>query len=98
MQFGDPAEQEHRQFSADADGHFFAYRASELVEIFRGAPLSKVRVQYFETPWISGHMKLRYLHSWVPTHLLRWLDGVTLRIPGIGERLAHQLLIVGERP
>lgn len=97
-EIGDPAEHEHRQFSADADGHFFAYRAAELVAIFHGASLSNVRVQYFETPWISGHMKLRYLHRWAPTRFLRLLDGVTLRIPGIGERLAHQLLVVGERP
>jgi 2-polyprenyl-3-methyl-5-hydroxy-6-metoxy-1,4-benzoquinol methylase len=97
-EIGDPAEHKHRQFTADAEGHFFAYRASELVEIFRNAKLSRIRVQYFETPWISGHMKMRYLHPWVPARLLRWLDGITLRIPGIGERLAHQLLIKGERP
>ena len=95
-EIGDPAEHEHRQFSADADGHFFAYRASELVEIFLGANLSNVRVQYFETPWISGHIKFRYLHRWAPTRFLRLLDAMTLRMPGIGECLAHQLMIVGE--
>lgn len=94
-EIGDPAENEDRQFSADADGHFFAYRASELIALFRVAGLADIRARYFETPWISGHLKLRYLHRWVPTQLLRWLDNLTLRIPLIGERLAHQLMVVG---
>jgi len=95
-EIGDPAQHEHLQFSADGDGHFFAYCASELVEILHGAGLSQIRVRFFETPWISGHIKFRYLHRWMPTGLLRWLDGATLRMPGVGERLAHQLMVVGE--
>jgi 2-polyprenyl-3-methyl-5-hydroxy-6-metoxy-1,4-benzoquinol methylase len=95
-EIGDPAQYEQLQFSADGDGHFFAYRASELVEIFRGAGLSQVHPRCFETPWISGHIKFRYLHRWVPAGLLRWLDGATLGIPWAGERLAHQLMVVGE--
>lgn len=95
-ELGDPAQHEHLQFSADGDGHFFAYRAGELVEIFRNAGLTQVRVRCFETPWISGHVKFRYLHRWLRTGLLRWLDRATLQIPVMGERLAHQLMIVGE--
>jgi len=95
-EIGDPGKHKHLQFTADGDGHFFAYRAGELVEIVRGAGLSQIRVKCFETPWISGHLKFRYLHRWLPTGLLRWLDGVTLRMPGVGEHLAHQLMVVGE--
>lgn len=97
-ELGDPSKHEHRQFSADGDGHFFAYRASEITEIIQGAGLLRASVSYFETPWISGHVKIRHLHSWCPTVLLRWLDAATLRIPAVGSRLAHQLMIVGEAP
>jgi 2-polyprenyl-3-methyl-5-hydroxy-6-metoxy-1,4-benzoquinol methylase len=95
-EIGDPALHEGRQFSADADGHFFAYRAHELAGVFSDAGLRNVQIRYFESPWISGHMKFRYLHSWVPAGLLRLLDGLTLRLPGLGRRLAHQLLVMGE--
>jgi len=95
-EIGDPTQHQHLQFSADADGHFFAYRARELVEIFQGAGLSRIHARCFETPWISGHIKFRYLHRGLPAGLLRWLDRTTLRMPVIGERLAHQLMVVGE--
>ncbi len=97
-EIGDPAEHEHLQFTADGDGHFFAYRADELVDIFSNAGLRNVQVRYFETPWISGHMKLRYLHPWAPVSLLRAFDRLTLCLPGMGKHLAHQLLVIGENP
>ena len=97
-EIGDPAKHEHLQFTADSDGHFFAYRACELTEMFQSSGLSHVRASYFESPWISGHIKVRYLHLWWPAGLLRWLDAVTLCMPGVGKRLAHQLMIVGEAP
>jgi 2-polyprenyl-3-methyl-5-hydroxy-6-metoxy-1,4-benzoquinol methylase len=97
-ELGDPAAHEHRQYSADGDGHFFAYRAAELVEVFRSAGLSRLRVTHFESPWISGHLRIRHLHRWWPAAMLRGLDRMTLRLPAIGRRLAHQLLIVGETP
>lgn len=97
-ELGDPAQHAHRQFTADGDGHFFAYLADELEEIFSTAGLRNVRVSHFETPWISGHMKLRYLQPWMPLALLRALDGATLCLPGVGKRLAHQLLVMGEVP
>ena len=34
-EIGDPAQYEAAQFSADADGHFFAYTAQELADVFR---------------------------------------------------------------
>lgn len=97
-EIGDPGQHAHLQFSADADGHFFAYRAEELAAIFSAAGLQRIRVQLFETPWIAGHMKIRYLHHGLPVSLLRWLDRLTLRLPAFGQRLAHQLMAIGERP
>ena len=95
---GDPAEHEARQFSADADGHFFAYREKELVAMFEAAGFARIRVEYFETPWISGHVRIRHLHGRLPAGWLRRLDRATLRVPAIGRRLAHQLMLVGEAP
>ena len=45
---GDPARFEHLQFTADGDGHFFAYKASELTEIFRQAGFGNFRCKFFE--------------------------------------------------
>jgi 2-polyprenyl-3-methyl-5-hydroxy-6-metoxy-1,4-benzoquinol methylase len=95
---GDPREWEHLQFTADGDGHFFAYRAEELQSLYRSAGLVQVETRYFETPFINGHMKLRYLHGVVPTALLRLLDRAALALPGIARISTHQLLATGVRP
>jgi 2-polyprenyl-3-methyl-5-hydroxy-6-metoxy-1,4-benzoquinol methylase len=93
---GDPAQYEAAQFSADADGHFFAYTAQELASILHAAGLKNIKVVHFETPWISGHVKIRHLHAWIPTSMLRMLDRLSLRVPTAGRRLAHQLMVIGE--
>ena len=95
-EIGDPAMHEHTQFSADADGHFFAYTSGELAGVFRSAGLKNVEIEFFETPWISGHVKIRYVHAWMPVGVLRMLDRLSLRLPGMGRRLAHQLMVTGE--
>lgn len=94
-ELGDPAEYADRQFTADGDGHFFAYRAGELKEVFEKAGLKQVSVCYFETPFISGHLKVRYLHSIAPVRILKFFDGLTLRLPFLGKRAAHQMMLVG---
>lgn len=98
QELGDLSQHEHRQFTADGDGHFFAYRAEELVEICQQEGLSDVQYRYFESPWVSGHLKMRYLHRVLPEGWLRWLDRRLLAIPRMGQRLAHQLLVTGCRP
>jgi 2-polyprenyl-3-methyl-5-hydroxy-6-metoxy-1,4-benzoquinol methylase len=97
-ELGDPREWEHLQFTADGDGHFFAYRAEELQTLYRNAGLVQVETRYFETPFINGHMKLRYLHGVLPTALLLLLDRAALALPGIARLTAHQLLATGVRP
>lgn len=92
---GDASQFEERQFSADGDGHFFAYREDELKEVFAGAGLAQVRLDFFETPFISGHLMLRFVHSFVPTRVLRFFDRMLLSIPTLSRRLAHQLMITG---
>lgn len=96
-ELGDLTQYAHRQFSADGDGHFFAYLDSELADIMRAAGLGGIRSAYFESPWVSGHMKIRYLHSFVPSAALRLADRITLGIPALARRLAHQLLMEGRR-
>lgn len=95
---GDPREWEHLQFSADGDGHFYAYLAEELGDIFHNANLTDIEIRFFETPFISGHMKVRYIHGLIPSSTLRIADRLLLAIPGLKRRFAHQLLIMGRAP
>ncbi len=97
-ELGDPREWEHLQFTADGDGHFFAYRAEELRTLYRYAGFEQIKTRYFETPFINGHMKLRYLHGFAPVGLLRSVDRITLSLPWVGRVSAHQLLVAGTRP
>jgi 2-polyprenyl-6-hydroxyphenyl methylase/3-demethylubiquinone-9 3-methyltransferase len=96
-ELGDRTRWEHRQNTADADGHFFAYRAAELVSIFAQADLRDIQAQWFESPFISGHMKVRFAHRILPEPILRLLDRCVLALPGVKRRLAHQLLVRGIR-
>jgi 2-polyprenyl-3-methyl-5-hydroxy-6-metoxy-1,4-benzoquinol methylase len=94
-ELGPPEQYADRQFTADADGHFFAYRSKELVDIFEAAGLRDVESRCFETPFISGHMKVRHVHSIIPPKVLSLLDSLTLLTPKVGVRLAHQLMVMG---
>ena len=95
---GDPKDWEDRQFSADGDGHFFAYRVDELEGIFRKVGYAAIASRFFETPFISGHMKIRHLHRFTPTALLRIADRALLALPKLGRASAHPLLVTGVRP
>jgi 2-polyprenyl-3-methyl-5-hydroxy-6-metoxy-1,4-benzoquinol methylase len=97
-QLGNPSDWEHLQFTADSDGHFFAYSAEELRGLFEFAEFAQVQTRYFESPFINGHMKLRYLHAFTPVPALRALDRLTLALPRVGRLSAHQLLTTGVRP
>lgn len=92
---GDVRQYEGKQFTADGDGHFFFYKATELARLFRDAGLRDVETRFFETPFICGHMKLRYLHGRLPYSVLRALDRMLLAVPVLREKLAHQLLVSG---
>lgn len=96
-ELGDAARYQHLQFSADGDGHFFAYLDRELTDILQVAGLGDIKAAFFETPWVSGHMKIRYLHSFVPSVMLRLADRMMLQIPALARRFSHQLLIEGRR-
>ena len=94
-ELGDPAAHEHRQFTAGGGDHFFAYTEEELRDAAAKADLDVAEVIYFETPWISGHFLVRFLHGIVPLPLLRMLDRLTLRLAP--RRFAHQLCFVLRR-
>lgn len=93
---GDPESCKTKQHSADADGHFFAYSRHELGRIFREAGFMNVAVSKFETPWVSGHCKIRYAQKYLPGGALRAADRITLGLPCLGHFLAHQLIAVGK--
>jgi SAM-dependent methyltransferase len=94
-ELGDPRQWEHLQFTADGDGHFYAYVAEELVALFGAAGFSQVQARFFESPMISGHMKIRHIHGIVPAQLLRGADRLLLALPWLARRLAHQLMVSG---
>lgn len=94
-ELGDVKQWEHLQFTADGDGHFFAYEREELLALFRSTGFIDVAATFFESPIISGHMKVRYLHPYVPSALLKVLDKLLVNVPWLGRRLTHQLLITG---
>jgi 2-polyprenyl-3-methyl-5-hydroxy-6-metoxy-1,4-benzoquinol methylase len=94
-ELGDPKEWEHMQFTADGDGHFYAYTEGELIDIFNNAGLTQVDADFFETPWISGHMKIRYLHSILPSRLLKIIDTACRNLPYFKKALSHQLCVTG---
>jgi 2-polyprenyl-6-hydroxyphenyl methylase/3-demethylubiquinone-9 3-methyltransferase len=94
-ELGDLSQYANRQFTADADGHFFAYRCEELKAIFETAGLRDIEARCFETPFVSGHLKVRHTHSLVPRPILKLLDRTTLLLPKVGVRLAHQMMVTG---
>jgi SAM-dependent methyltransferase len=96
-ELGDPCKYEHLQFTSDGDGHFFAFHRDELLDIFENAGLSRTRSTYFETPFISGHMKMRYFHLLAPFKLLSAFDRALLTLPAAGKCLSHQLMVTGMR-
>jgi 2-polyprenyl-3-methyl-5-hydroxy-6-metoxy-1,4-benzoquinol methylase len=95
-ELGDPKQHEHRQFSAGGADHFFAYTPDELRTAAREAELEVVELSWFESPWISGHVFIRFIHPFVPAGLLRALDRLMVRIAP--RKFAHHLCIVLRRP
>jgi 2-polyprenyl-3-methyl-5-hydroxy-6-metoxy-1,4-benzoquinol methylase len=95
-ELGDVAQHESRQFSAGGGDHFFAYTEEELRDAAREAGVVVEEVIYFETPWISGHFLVRYLHRLLGTTVLRALDRAALKVAP--RKLAHQLCFVLRRP
>jgi SAM-dependent methyltransferase len=94
-ELGDPAQHEERQFSAGGGDHFFAYTEEELCDAASEAGLEVAEVRYFETPWISGHFLVRYLHRLLPVSFLRRLDRIALS--AAPRKLAHQICLVLRR-
>ena len=97
-QLGNVKDWEHMQHTADSDGHFYAYSREELVELFEAAGFGEIKSIFFESPMISGHMKVRHIHGFVPAAVLRSLDKAIIGTPWLGRRLSHQLMVTGVRP
>lgn len=96
-ELGDPKDWEHLQFSADGDGHFYAYTQQELIELFDRCDLNDINAKMFESPFMSGHLKVRFLHRFVPYSMLKKIDHLLLSIPALRRRLSHQLVVSGTK-
>jgi 2-polyprenyl-3-methyl-5-hydroxy-6-metoxy-1,4-benzoquinol methylase len=97
-QLGDVKDWEHMQHTADGDGHFYAYLREELVALFKAAGFGEVKAVFFESPMICGHMKVRHVHDFIPTAVLRLADRAIVRTPWLGRKMSHQLLVTGISP
>ena len=93
-EIGDPSDHEDKQFTADGDGHFYAYSDYELEKVFESQGFDTIEIRHFETPFISGHLKVRHLHGILPVGILRAIDRLTLAT-SLGRRLAHQTMVTG---
>jgi len=82
------------EFTADGDGHVFAYTAEELEKVCFSAGLVPGKTIFFESPFISGHFKVRYLQRILPESLTRWIDRIILKLPWVGKKCAHQMLLI----
>ena len=94
-ELGNPKDWEEMQFTADGDGHFFAYTQQEVEKIFTQCGIQKIESRLFETPFISGHIKFRYLHRVMPFRILKLLDSIILTLPFLRKHLSHQIVISG---
>jgi len=90
---GELSHYENRQFTADGGDHFFAYSKTELIDYFQKSGFEILDIQFFETPWISGHFKVRFLQKILPFKFLKLADRLVLTL---AERLmAYQLCVIG---
>lgn len=94
-ELGDPRLHEHKQFTAGGGDHFFAYTEEELRAEAEAAGMQVTETHYFETPIISGHMLVRFIHRATPMTVLSALDRLLLRLAP--RRTAHQLCMVMRR-
>jgi 2-polyprenyl-3-methyl-5-hydroxy-6-metoxy-1,4-benzoquinol methylase len=89
---------EGRQFQPDADGHLFLLTRGELVELVAAAGLETVKHQFSSSPWITGHLRARYLSGILPVSARLGLDHLTARMPALGRLLSSAQLVVARRP
>jgi 2-polyprenyl-3-methyl-5-hydroxy-6-metoxy-1,4-benzoquinol methylase len=83
--------------TADADGHFFAYRLEELLEQVKLGGLEVTKSGWLETPFVNGHAKVRHLMPLIPKRIGKAIDNVLLGWPGMNRRMAHQLYVVATK-
>jgi 2-polyprenyl-3-methyl-5-hydroxy-6-metoxy-1,4-benzoquinol methylase len=93
---GNPKQYSKHHCSADGNDHFFSFTANEVGDLCKAAGFRNVTVDYYATPWITGHWKVRFLHRFLPVKIFRWLNALTLKIPYIKPYVSYQLIIAAE--
>ena len=95
-ELGDPSNYEHLQFTADGDGHFFAYNSSELKYIFANAGFENMRVMY-SSPIRFGPPENTLFPSVCSAEPITCIGSRYFGVP-LARYLAHQLMIVAKQP
>lgn len=52
---------EKEQFKPDSDGHLYLYSPQEIYDLMKSIGFSSISIDLSITPWLSGHMGLRFL-------------------------------------
>ncbi|SRR6266540_7166351 len=85
---GDPSRFSTFANSCDAPDHIFAFTREELCQLGVSAGLRVEHHFFYESVFLAGHMRLRYLHQALPGAAMRAFEPLA-RIPGIGRTLFH---------
>jgi 2-polyprenyl-3-methyl-5-hydroxy-6-metoxy-1,4-benzoquinol methylase len=87
---------EKRQFKPDADGHLFLFSESEIKNFFIKHNLSVEKIDLFNSPLITGKIKLNILKSEYVTRSMFLLENIISQNIFFSKRLCNNLLIVGK--
>lgn len=89
---------ESEQFKPDADGHLYLYTPQEIYDLLKALDFQDISIDLSITPWLSGHMGLRFFPSnALLTPLYYSLDSLTKKL-GINARtkLCTQMIILAK--
>jgi len=89
---------ESEQFQPDADGHLYLYAPQEIYGILQASGFRKIAIDLSITPFLSGHMGLRFLPSFkLLTPAYFTLDRLTQKL-GIKARtkLCVEMMVIAQ--
>ncbi|MEZ5899130.1 MAG: methyltransferase domain-containing protein [Hyphomicrobiaceae bacterium] len=94
----DPSAFEHVQFKPNSDGHIFLLYEDEVLSLAHKAGLTVEHLDLITNPLTSGHIKLRYLHPFIPSRALCAIEGGSRRLPrALRSRLSSHIVATLKR-
>lgn len=83
------------QFKPDSDGHLFFLNNSDFNRIIKNniRGISVIWHDYYNTPWITGNMKVRYLRKFLPLKLSLVMNKLFLNTPVLRKYFSEGLIV-----